>query len=319
LSPAKWGRMYRSLPPGYTAQPGPFEPFPFQEEPLALVLDPNCNGFSLCWASQVLGKTEIITTIIVWAIDSGPGGGIMMALPTIHMAQAWSKLKLAPALKDLDQVLQDKPFTEKGPKAQSTIQLKVYPNGFLVIGGLNSPTALAMFTCRFVFFDEIDRTPQVVGIKGNVAGDPLLQTESRGETFSDSFTIKASTPTTRGSSKIDAALALTDDRRWLVPCPRCKGRFEILWEHIKWPKGPAGEHLTEEAFLECPKCQARLNDEQRQRMVRRGEWVASRPRVKNSPGFTANAFICLLPGKRKYRNRLHQWCEEGEPGGSQEL
>jgi phage terminase large subunit GpA-like protein len=274
------------------------------------VLNDRCNGFTLMWASQVLGKTEIITTLILWAIDCGLGGGIMMALPTIHMAQAWSKLKLAPALKDLDQALEDRPFTEKGPKAQSTVQLKVYPTGYLVIGGLNSPTGLAMFTCRYVFFDEIDRTPLSVGIKGNIAGDPLLQTESRGETFSDSFTIKTSTPTTKGASKIEAALEATDYRKWHVRCVKCKERFVIEFKDIKWPKGEHGEHLTEEAFLECPKCAAHLSDAQRQQMVRRGGWVATRPRVKNSPGFWANAFICILSCKRKYANRLHQWAEE---------
>ena len=69
-------------------------PFPFQLEPLNLVTDPRYNGMTLCWASQALGKTEIINCIIGWAIEAGPGGGMMMVQPNIQMAQGWSKLKL---------------------------------------------------------------------------------------------------------------------------------------------------------------------------------------------------------------------------------
>jgi phage terminase large subunit GpA-like protein len=271
------------------------------------VANPNCNGFALQWASQVLGKTEIITTVLLWALDCG-FGGCLMALPTLAMAAAWSKLKFGPAMKDIEAALEERTVEKAGPK--STVQLKIWPTGYLVVGGLNSPTGLAMYSARFVCFDEIDRTPAAVGLKGNVAGDPLQQLESRSETFSDSFTIKASTPTTKGASKIEAAIAQTDARKWHVPCVKCKELFVIEFKHIKWPKGEAGEHLTEDAYLECPKCGAQLSDAQRQAMVRKGKWIPTRPRIKNSPGFIANAFICLLPGKRKFRNRLAQWAEE---------
>ncbi len=84
----------------------------------------------------------------------------------------------------------------------------------------------------------------------------------------------------------------------------------IMWKDIRWDKGPAGENLVETAHLICPKCGMRHDDSARQKMVMAGKWIATNPRVKDKPGFWANAFLCLLRGKRKYRNRLHQWAAE---------
>ena len=45
-------------------------------------------------------------------------------------------------------------------------------------------------------------------------------------------------------------------------------------------------------------------------MVRKGQWIPTNPRVKNKPGFWANAFISLLVHKRRYPSRLAQWASE---------
>ena len=124
---------------------------------------------TLCWASQALGKTEIINCIIGWAIEAGPGGGMMMVQPNIQMAQGWSKLKLLPMLEQLDKPINsgERTYSQQGAnRAETTVSLKIWPEGFLVIGGANSPAALSMFSCRFTFFDEVDRYPPTVATRG---------------------------------------------------------------------------------------------------------------------------------------------------------
>jgi phage terminase large subunit GpA-like protein len=302
----------RSLSRGLTANPGRFKPFPFQLEPLDLITDERYNEMTLCWASQTLGKTELINCVIGWSIEEGPGAGMLMVLPTIQMAQSWSKLKLNPLLEDLARKTDDvtERFFRKGARAESTIQLKVWPEGFLVIGGANSAAALSMYTCRYLFFDEVDRYPASVATRGNAEGDPLTVTERRSETFSDSFSIHTSTPTTKGISRIEAELGESDYRKWHVRCLECQSPWVIMWADIKWPKSPQGEHLVQEAYLECPHCKSRLSDAQRREMVKKGQWIPTNPAVKDKPGYWANAFITLLAHKRRYRNRLHQWAAE---------
>lgn len=298
------------MPRGYTAKPGRFEPFPFQLEPLDLVVDGRFNSMTLCWASQVLGKTEIINCLLGYAIECGEGGGMMVIQPTLAMAAGWSKLKLAPLLKDLEREIKDQPFTSKGARAESTVALKVWDNGFLVCGGANSAAGLSMFSCRFLFADEVDRYPPSVATRGNAEGDPIAIAERRTESFHDAWIVHTSTPTTRGVSRIEAELAETDARKWHVRCTKCKREWVIMWADIRWQKDKLGGHQPETAWLECPHCHAHHSDEARRTMVKAGRWLATNPKVKDKPGFHANAFITLLKHKRKYRNRLHQWSSE---------
>jgi phage terminase large subunit GpA-like protein len=305
LAPSQWALAKRRLRKGVTARPGRFVPFPFQIEPLDLVTDKRFNDLTLMWASQALGKTEVINTIIGWAISQADGG-IMMVLPTIAMAQSWSKLKLAPMIDDTIG-LAKQISTVKGAKAEATVQLKVYDGGFLVTGGANSPAALAMFSCKYTFFDEVDRYPPSVGNMENREGDPLAVAERRSETFPDSFSIHTSTPTLKGFSRIEAEMEQTDYRKWFVRCPGCGHEFVIMWKDIRWPKGPKGEHLIEQAYLECPGCGAHHSDLARRQMVAGGRWLPTRPENQGKPGFWSNAFISLLRCKRRYQNKLHEW------------
>jgi phage terminase large subunit GpA-like protein len=271
-----------------------------------LICDERYNSMTLCWGSQVLGKTEVLNTVLGWNIECGPGGGMMCVQPTLAMATSWAKLKLAPLLKDLEKETKEKSFSQKGATAESTVQLKIWENGFLVTGGANSPAALASFTCRITAFDEVDRYPPTVATRGNIEGDPLTVAERRSETFPDSFSIHTSTPTTAGMSRIDAEMSETDYRKWHIKCKKCKwDRWVIMFNDIRWEAD-----RPETAWLECPRCHGRHTDKARVEMVCRGRWIVTNPGVKNKPGFWANAFITLLRCKRKYKNRLHQWAAE---------
>ena len=106
-------------------------------------------------------------------------------------------------------------------------------------------------------------------------------------------------------SRIEAELDETDIRKWHIRCRRCKELWVIMWKDIKWEK-----NRPETAWLECPHCHAKFGDKERVKMVRKGEWIPTNPRVKNKPGFWANAFISLLVHKRRYPSRLAQWASE---------
>ena len=138
-------------------------------------------------------------------------------------------------------------YSQQGAnRTESTVSLKIWPEGFLVIGGANSPAALSMFSCRFTFFNEVDRYPPTVATRGNSEGDPLSVAERRSETFSDSFSVHTSTPTTKGMSRIEAELDETDIRKWHIKCKKCKELWVIMWKDIKWEK-----NRPETAWLSC--------------------------------------------------------------------
>ena len=175
-----------------------------------------------------------------------------------------------------------------------------------MVVGSNSPAGLAAHTAKVVLCDELDRLDS-----GGIEGDPLAIVSRRSETFSDSFRVQVSTPTLRGNSRIETELALTDNRMWHLECPNCHKLFVLDWIHIKWDKTTSGEHLPQEAMIECPHCAARLSDTERVKMVTRGRWIATPPKAEaHLRGYKLNAFASLLPCHHSYKSRLHQWASE---------
>ena len=131
LTPSQWARAYLSLPVGLHSQPGPFVPFPFQIEPLDAICEGTATSMTLCWASQVLGKSQILSILIGWIISERPSGVVLLQ-PTLDSAQAWVRTKLTPMLRDTEG-LRGAVHTSTGRRqgdGGSTLLLKSFTGGF---------------------------------------------------------------------------------------------------------------------------------------------------------------------------------------------
>jgi phage terminase large subunit GpA-like protein len=100
LPPAEWAEKHRILPAGAAAKYGKWRNFPFQVEPLNCVNDSEVSSLTLCFASQVLGKTSIVENAIGWMIDQAPCAA-MIVFPTGDNAENWSKNRLGPLIQPL--------------------------------------------------------------------------------------------------------------------------------------------------------------------------------------------------------------------------
>jgi len=74
----------------------------------------------------------------------------------------------------------------------------------------------------------------------------------------------------------------TDMQKFYCPCPKCGEMQVLLWSdedgnyRVKWDKDEKGTPLPDTAYYECPKCKARLDDQDRIWMVKNGEWRAEK-------------------------------------------
>jgi len=80
----------------------------------------------------------------------------------------------------------------------------------------------------------------------------------------------------------------SDQRRYLVPCPKCGHPQTLRWEQVEWGKNEAGEHLPETAAYRCESRGARWSDGERLAAVRLGHWQATRP-FAGTAGFHLSA------------------------------
>lgn len=265
---SEWADRYRELSPEASAEHGRWrtDRAPYQRGMMDAFNDASCHTVVIMSSAQV-GKTEMINNVLGYMIDLDPGPCLILQ-PTLQMAQAWSKDRLAPMLQC--ERLKNKVKERRSKDSDNTILHKVFPGGFLAVAGSNSASSLASRPCRFVFADEVDRYPVSAGAEG----DPLNLAFKRTTTFWNRKRLVTSTPTIRGESRIEAAFEESSQEHYYVPCPHCDEMQRLYWKNIHWPKG-----RPEDARYVCEECGAEIEDRHKADMLRGGEWRAENDRI----------------------------------------
>jgi phage terminase large subunit GpA-like protein len=244
-SVSEWADNFRFLSPEAAAVPGKWKTSrePMAKGVLDAFSDPMTEKVTAMCAAQIL-KTEALLNTAGYFIHGDPAP-ILMVQPTVEMAEAFSKDRVAPMIRDTP-VLKEI-FTSKSRDSGDTILQKAFPGGRLNMTGANAPATLASRPIRIVLCDEVDRFPASAGTEG----DPVSLAEKRTTTFWNRKIGLVSTPTIKGESRIEASYEEGDQRKFFVPCPHCGVRQELTWKGVKWAKDEEGVHDPDTAHYEC--------------------------------------------------------------------
>lgn len=279
LSISKWADKYRYLSPEASAEPGKWNTSraEFQRGIMDTVTDPEIETVVIMSSAQI-GKTEIIANIVGYFISQDPAP-ILMVMPTLDMAQTWSKDRFSTMVRDTE-MLSDKIRSPKTRDSDNTILHKVFPGGHITVSGANSAASLSSRPIRIILLDEIDKYPPSAGTEG----DPVSLAIKRSATFWNRMIIMTSTPSIKGVSRIEAAWNESDQRRYFVPCPKCKKKQNLIWGCVVWEnRDPAT------AMYECEYCKFKWSDAKRWAAIRLGEWQTTKEaKFKNIAGFHIN-------------------------------
>ena len=109
-------------------------------------------------------ETECINNIVGYFIAEDPST-ILVIQPTLELAEAWSRDRLAPMLRDTP-ALRGKVQDPRSCDSGNTVKHKEFPGGRLTVVGANSPTGLRARSIRVVLADEVDSYPPSVGTEG---------------------------------------------------------------------------------------------------------------------------------------------------------
>ena len=219
-------------------------------------------------------------------IDPGP----VLVVEPAHggTPRRLSKDRVAPMFRATT-ALRGKIAPVKSRDSNNTTLHKVLANGagHITFTGAISPSGLAMRPIRYVLLDEVDRYPASAGSEG----DPVsLAVQRTAEFAHNKKIVMASTPTTKGLSRVELAWRESDQRDYFVPCPKC-GEYQLLvfgdgtGPGLVWPEGK-----PEEAMYRCAGCQQLIPHHQKAWMVERGEYRAARP-ASPIPGFRVSQLI----------------------------
>lgn len=291
LPVTEWAEQNRRLSAESAAEPGPWrtERTPYLREPMNAWTDPKIRHIVMVAASQV-GKSEFLNNCIGYVIDQDPGS-ILFVHPTTIDAKEYSKLRIAPMIRDCP-TLRKKVSDPKSRDSGNTILQKTYPGGILTMCGSTEAHALASKPIRYVLGDERDRWALSAGNEG----DPWDLAMARQTTFYNAKSGEVSTPTVKNASAIEAAYATGTMERWKSRCPHCGEYHEIQWADIRFEHDEiivAGKktYKVRSVCYACPGCGCISTEAEMKRAPAR--WEADNPAAyeQGTRSFWLNAFV----------------------------
>ena len=274
LKISDWADHYRKLSPESSAEAGQWrtDRAEYQREIMDAFNEPDIQRIIFMKSAQV-GATEILLNVIGYYIDQDPAPMLIMQ-PTLAMAQAFSKDRLATMIRDSDKI-KDCVKDARSRDSGNTVLSKKFAGGNLNIVGSNSAAGLASRPIRIVLADETDRYESSAGAEG----DPISLATKRTTTFWNKKIYMCSTPTIKGLSRIETAFEESDKRYYNVPCPECNTKQILKWKNVIWD-----EDKPETAAYACQECGSVIDESKKQWMLKHGEWIATAPK-SDTAGF----------------------------------
>lgn len=279
LGVSDWADQFRRLSSKSSAEPGRWRTsrVPYLRE-IMDCLDPEHPARRIVFKKPVqAGGTEAGNNW-VGCIMQTRKAPMMVVQPTLDLAEAWSKQRLAPMIDDTPELKRIiRPARERD--SGNTTLLKDFPGGVLIVAGANSAAGLCSKPVRYLMLDEVDRYP--LNIENE--GDPVELAEGRTTAFPRYKIFVLSTPTIESLSRIHKEYEASDQRRYYVPCPHCEHYQILVWANLTWTAG-----RPEDARYICEECGALIDERHKEEMLEAGIWRATYPDRK-IVGFHINA------------------------------
>lgn len=276
LKISEWADKYRRLSSEASAEAGQWSTnrAEYQRGIMDAISDEKIEQVVVMSSAQV-GKTEMILNLIGFHIDRD-ACPILCVQPTQDMAATFSRDRVAPMLRDTA-CLAKKVKDPRSRDSGNTLYSKQFDGGHVTFVGSNSASGLASRPIRLVLFDEVDR------YQTTSEGDAIELAKKRATTFWNKKFVAVSTPTNKGSSRIEAMFENSDKRDYHVPCGDCGEYQSLRWSNVQWE-----QDAPETACYVCDHCGSIWSDAARYRAIRKGEWRATAPFV-GTAGFRLSA------------------------------
>lgn len=314
LSVWEWAEQNRVLSPKASAEPGPYrtDRFPYTREIQDNLAAGSDVQRTVVVKGSQLGFSEIGNNFVGYIMDQAPGPTLLV-LPTLELAQRYSKQRLAPMIAECESLRAKVREAREKDSGNSTL-VKEFPGGFLILAGSNSAAGLRSMPARNLILDDLDAFAPEAGEEG----DPIALAERATLTFGSRRKIlKISTPTFEGRSRIVQEWETTDQRFFNVPCPRCGDYSPIAFspatrfvvgarKFVEFDKDPkTGMAILETVRVRCHACAGDIAEHEKTPMLAAGEWRPT-ARSTGARGYHLSSLYSPL-GFDSWRSIVESW------------
>jgi DNA-directed RNA polymerase subunit RPC12/RpoP len=257
-----------------TQSPGHFSTdlTPYLREPLECFGDVDVSDLVLVFGTQT-GKTTMVQAGTAWRIVNKPQP-VVWVMPTEGLARSFSETRWLPLFEDSATLREQIPSDRHKFKNLE----QHFSRCSAVFIGSNSPANLSSRPAGLLLMDEVDKFAKETDSETSA----LFLAENRTKSFVGALRVKTSTPTTPDGAIWQEYLKGTQEK-FMLECPHCHDRIELLWEQVKWDAtakeaGKWNMALVEDsAHYLCQRCGGEINDGQKMEMLAEGKWAATNP------------------------------------------
>jgi phage terminase large subunit GpA-like protein len=257
-----------------TQSPGHFSTdlTPYLREPLECFGDVDVSDLVLVFGTQT-GKTTMVQAGTAWRIVNKPQP-VVWVMPTEGLARSFSETRWLPLFDDSATLTAQKPADRHRFKNLE----QHFSRCSVVFIGSNSPANLSSRPAGLLLMDEVDKFAKETDQETSA----LFLAENRTKSFVGALRVKTSTPTTPDGAIWQEYQKGTQEK-FMLACPHCHERIELLWEQVKWDTDAkvAGKwnmaRVEESARYICQRCQGEWNDGQKIEALQDGKWQATNP------------------------------------------
>ena len=275
LTVSEWAEKYRMLDSKTSAMPGPWrnEKTPYLREIMDEFINYDTEEIIFCKPSQV-GGTEAMQNMLGYVIQQDPSPTLIV-YPTDTLAESISKNRLEPMIRA------SKPLRKLYNENESSKLELQFDGMYLSLNGANSPSALASKAIKYLFLDEVDKYPGA----SKKEADPIRLARERTKTFTNQRKIyMTSTPTLQTGHIWQALQGADIEKHYFVPCPHCGEYIELKFSNLRFPSGDDldNSERADMAVYVCQECGCKITVQDRDNMIRYGEWREVRRNTKAS-------------------------------------
>lgn len=275
LTVSEWAEKYRMLDSKTSAMPGPWrnEKTPYLREIMDEFINYDTEEIIFCKPSQV-GGTEAMQNMLGYVIQQDPSPTLIV-YPTDTLAESISKNRLEPMIRA------SKPLRKLYNENESSKLELQFDGMYLSLNGANSPSALASKAIKYLFLDEVDKYPGA----SKKEADPIRLARERTKTFTNQRKIyMTSTPTLQTGHIWQALQGADIEKHYFVPCQHCGEYIELKFSNLRFPSGDDldNSERADMAVYVCQECGCKITDQDRDNMIRYGEWREVRRNTKAS-------------------------------------
>lgn len=258
--------------------------------------------------SAQIGFTEgVIVNGILWIIANHPGN--IMALSAnddLSKEMVESRLDQGIASCGISHLIRPNTIRARNNRTGDTSKSKEFAGGRLFAGGLKSIDKLGkQRSIKYGFFDDWDAAPLSDKKQGSIF-DLLQQRFATAANSMKQYYI--STPETRPSN-IENVYLKGDQRKWMLPCPRCGSYIELKWSQIKYQKDKEGMLIPESVHYECQECTGTFREKYKYEMNLLGKWIPTAKPFR--PGYYSYHISALTAAPHMYNwtHYVYQWLD----------